>query len=71
MNTRIVLGILVGGAVGVLLGWAAYAWGSPMMEESSGLLRDAQGLLWNLVPLLGLLGAVAGGSLARRRHPRR
>ena len=50
--------------VGDLLGLAAesslYLVLNPVLEESSGLVREMQGLLWNLVPLLTLVGIALG-----------
>ena len=67
MRTRKAVGLVVGAAIGLLLGMLAYAWGAPALEESSGLLREAQGLLWNLVPLLTVVGAFVGLWAAGRR----
>ena len=60
MNTRKVVGLVVGAAVGLLLGLLAYELGAPVLEESGGPLRETQGLLWNLVPLLTVVGAFVG-----------
>lgn len=65
-----VLAALSGGALGVLLGALIYGVLSPLLENSDGLLRESQGLLWNLVPLLAVLGAAAGG-LLWHRHDRK
>ncbi len=66
MNKRVVLGILVGGLLGFALGAVVYVVVNPMLEEASGWVRETQGLLWNLVPFLTVLGAAAGGVLAGR-----
>lgn len=50
------------------MGWATYTLVNPVLEASEGLLRETQGLLWNLVPLLTLLGGVAGYLVGRRRE---
>ena len=70
MNRRVVLGILVGGLVGLALGAAVYVVVNPMLEDASGWVRETQGLLWNLVPFLTVLGAVVGGMLGRSTRPR-
>lgn len=57
---RLVLGILVGLLAGVALGAAVYLLASGWLEAQEGLLREAQGLTWNLVPGLGVLGAGLG-----------
>jgi hypothetical protein len=43
-----------------------YALGSPVLERSAGLLRELQGPLWNVVPVLAVVGAAAGWALAAR-----
>lgn len=63
-------GALAGGAVGFALASTIYLLITPVLEASTGLLREMQGLSWNLVPLLTLLGIVAGGLLAARRARR-
>lgn len=66
MNRRVVLGIVLGGLAGFAIGAGVYLVVNPMLEEASGWVRETQGLLWNLVPFLTVLGAVAGGVLAGR-----
>lgn len=61
-------GALIGAAAGLLVGWATYTLVNPVLEASEGPLRETQGLLWNLVPLLTLLGGVAGYLVGRRRE---
>lgn len=63
---RRLAGAGVGGIVGLLAGGAVYALGSPMLERSAGLLRELQGPLWNVVPVLAVVGAAAGWALAAR-----
>lgn len=69
MSGRKVFGLVGGATVGLLLGLLAYTVGAPLLEESGGLLREAQGLLWNLVPLLTVVGAFVGLWSAGRREP--
>lgn len=59
---------LVGAAVGFGLGALVYLGLEPVLERSDGLLRELQGMLWNVVPLLTALGAVLGWRLAARRR---
>lgn len=59
--------ILLGGALGLAVATGIYVTLNPVLEESTGLTRELQGLLWNLVPLLGLLGMLLGWWFARRR----
>jgi hypothetical protein len=66
MNSRVTLGVAVGGAIGFTAGVAVYLLLNPALEEASGWIRETQGLLWNLVPVLSVLGAVAGGLLMNR-----
>ncbi len=61
-----VLGLVIGGAVGVGIGAAVYALLTPVLERSDGLIRETQGLVWNLVPLLALVGAGIGLWIAWR-----
>ena len=68
---RVVIGVVVGGLVGFALGSSLYLGLTPSLEEATGPLREMQGLLWNLVPLLTLSGAALGWWVARRhRSPR-
>jgi cell division protein FtsX len=55
-----VLGALIGGVVGLLVGAGVYLLVTPALETSDGLLRELQGLSWNLVPGLAVLGVVVG-----------
>jgi hypothetical protein len=66
MNTRVALGVVVGGAIGFAAGAAVYLLLNPVLEDASGWIRETQGLLWNLVPVLTVLGAVVGGLLLNR-----
>ena len=63
-------GALAGGAIGFALASVIYLLITPVLEASTGLVRELQGLSWNLVPALTVLGAVLGGVLmaARRRR---
>lgn len=65
---RSFLGAVVGGLLGLVVGSSIYLVLNPVLEESSGLVREMQGLLWNLVPLLTLVGAGLGWWVARRRR---
>lgn len=61
----------IGGGVGAILGFALgaliYILLTPVLEASPGFIRELQGLSWNLVPGLTVLGAVLGWMFARRR----
>lgn len=68
---RTVLAAVVGGLLGFAVGSVTYLVLNPVLEESTGLLREMQGLLWNLVPVLTLAGvALAVWGVRRRRNPR-
>ena len=54
-----------GAAIGALL----YVALNPVLEESTGFLRELQGPLWNLIPLLVLAGILLGFWLGRPRGP--
>lgn len=70
MNRPVALGTVVGGAMGFAIGAAIYLLLSPVLEDASGWIRETQGLLWNLVPVLSVLGAVVGGLLLNRTGTR-
>ena len=53
-------GALGGGAAGFVLASVAYLLITPVLEASHGWVRELQGLSWNLVPGLTLLGGVTG-----------
>lgn len=68
---RSVVAAVVGGLLGFALGSAIYLGLNPVLEESAGLLREMQGLLWNLVPVLTLAGVALGvWGVRRGRNPR-
>lgn len=66
MNRGVALGVVVGGAIGFAAGAAVYLLLNPVLEDASGWIRETQGLLWNLVPILTVLGGVVGGLLQNR-----
>lgn len=59
--------ILLGGALGFAVATGVYLILNPILEESTGLAREMQGMLWNLVPLLTVVGMLLGWWFARRR----
>lgn len=72
MNMRMLPGIVVGGLIGFAMGASVYLLLEPVLEDASGWIRETQGLLWNLVPLLTIAGAWIGAVLVDRmtsRHP--
>jgi len=58
---------LLGGALGLAVGAGVYLSLNPILERSTGLVREMQGMLWNLVPLLTVIGMVLGWWFAQRR----
>lgn len=58
---------LLGGAAGFVVASAGYLLVTPVLEASSGLLRELQGLAWNLVPGLTVVGCVIGWLAAGSR----
>jgi hypothetical protein len=66
MNGRVALGLVCGGAIGFAVGAVVYVLLNPALEDASGWIRETQGLLWNLVPLLTVLGGLVGGLLLNR-----
>ena len=59
-----------GGVAGFALASIAYLLITPVLEASPGWLREIQGLSWNLVPGLTLLGGITGWLASGRRSPR-
>lgn len=64
------LGALAGGLAGFAVSSILYLTVNPLLERSSGLLRETQGLLWNLVPLLTAAGLLLGWKMADKRRQR-
>src|SRR5690606_32768251 len=58
-------GAALGALTGFLVGWGLYAALTPVLEASEGLVRELQGLVWNLVPLLTVGGGALGYVLLR------
>lgn len=58
--------VLLGGLVGLAVSSGVYLGLNPVLEASSGPVREMQGLLWNLVPLSTVAGMLLGGWAARR-----
>lgn len=69
-NRRRLWGALGGGTAGFVLASSAYLLITPVLEASPGWVRELQGLSWNLVPGLTLLGGVIGWVVAGPRRPR-
>ena len=61
-------GAAAGALTGFLVGWGVYAALTPVLEASEGPVRELQGLVWNLVPLLTVGGGALGYVLSRRRR---
>lgn len=61
------IGAGAGAVVGFLTGWGIYTLAVPVLESSQGWLRETQGLVWNVVYVLAVAGAVLGFWLVRRR----
>lgn len=64
---HLLLGVVLGAAAGFAVAWAANAALVPVLDRSPGSWAELSGPLFNLVPLLTVVGGVAGGRLARRR----
>ena len=59
------LAIGIGATAGFALGALIYVVLAPWLEDQSGWLRELQGMAWNLVPLLTVVGAAVGGVCQR------
>lgn len=66
-GVRGVLSGLVGAAVGFIIATAVYLRVNPILEAANGPVRELQGLVWNIVPLLTVSGFVLGVWLMSRR----
>ncbi|MFW7414166.1 hypothetical protein [Demequina sp. SO4-18] len=60
------VGTAVGASAGFLVGAGLYELIAPALEASQGWLRETQGLVWNLAPLLAVVGGILGYRIARR-----
>lgn len=67
-DPRWLWGALGGGVVGFAVAFVIYQLITPVLEASTGLVRELQGFSWSLIPVLTLLGAVLGGALVSRRR---
>jgi H+/Cl- antiporter ClcA len=56
-----------GAVVGFLVGAAIYLLLNPLLERSGGWVEETQGMLWNVVPVLTILGAIVGHQVMGRR----
>ena len=72
-NLAGVWGGVIGGAFGFGLGAIIYLQITPILERSTGWVGELQGLSWNLVPSLAIVGVFLGmlAGLAFRRPARR
>jgi len=66
MKGRVALGVVGGGAIGFAVGAVVHMLLNPVLEDASGWIREMQGLLWNLVPILTVIGALVGGLVLNR-----
>lgn len=64
------LGATAGAAVGFGVAWVIYVSLVPVLEDRDDWLRELQGFLWNVVPLLTVGGAVLGWWFGRARRGR-
>lgn len=57
-------GVVVGAVLGFAVAAVTYAVLGPLLEDTWA--RDLQGLLWNVVPVLTVVGAAVGWSVSGR-----
>lgn len=57
---------LLGAGLGFAVGAGTYTALVPALEAADGIVRELQGLAWNLVPAATLAGGAAGWWTARR-----
>jgi hypothetical protein len=60
--------ILGGGLLGFAVGAAVYLTLNPVLEASTGWVRELQGMLWNFVPALTAAGLALGWAGAGRHR---
>ena len=63
-------GAIGGAGAGFVLASVAYLLMTPVLEASPGWIRELQGLSWNLVPVLTVLGGVTGWMMTGSSRPR-
>lgn len=63
----LVLGILAGALLGFGLGAGSYLGLSALLEVRGGWIEELQGMTWNLVPLLTIVGGAVGAKVVGRR----
>ena len=66
MWLRGILFAVVGAGVGFTAAYLLYMWLNPILEAKRDLLREAQGLLFTIVPLATALGGWLGWMVASR-----
>ena len=64
---REISGTILGALAGFAVSSVAYVLVNPVLERSGGLLRETQGLLWSLVPVIAIMGAMLGSRVGKRR----
>jgi hypothetical protein len=64
---QVVVAVVLGAALGFAVGAGVYLVINPVLETSGGWIETFQGLVWNLVPLGAVIGALTGYLVARRR----
>lgn len=60
---------LIGAAVAFVVTFVLYRWLNPILEARTDWLREMQGLLWSLIPVGTLVGALVGRRWGIRRTP--
>lgn len=61
---------MLGGIAGFAIASVVYLLVNPVLEDSTSWVRELQGMLWNLVPLLTVAGTMLGWWIASRLGPR-
>ena len=64
------LPVMIGALFGGGLSSAVYFLVNPMLERSSGLVRETQGMLWSAIPVCTVLGAIVARAIVRGHSKR-
>ena len=62
--------VVVGAAVGFVVGYAVYAWLNPILEDRDDWLREMEGFLFTSILITTVVGGLLGGWLAERMTSR-
>jgi len=59
--------IVIGGVIGFGIAFFLYIWLNPILEARRDWIRELQGVLFTLIPVGSVAGAMLGWGLSRRQ----